>query len=458
MKTLNYKISISQKNKQTSSLRLRYNAEGFGWSEKSISYLKVGENDIFDNVKLFDVNKNELLSKIIFDATQLLNDEKTTSFEIFKNGLENIVDFHNPKLNEQKIKEKQQAILLYNIISKQVQDKLNDDTLAKNTKNNYKTALLTYQLFEEAHGQKNINDVDFSFMPNFEKWLNDNYKYGTANNFSKKIRSFLKKYFQEKNDFERSACLTVPSTLKRSKRDSNIKKAYFTKEEVYKIYSTDFSYYKAKNKDEQYILNILDLNDVKNWICIGYHLGQRISDLMNFAGLKIENDRVPSFVQVKTKKLVPSLRIYGAMRHYFQNNDYTFPKKINDLNKFNQAMRIICREIGLNEKMQGYVKGTTEDGRVRDIFGVYERWELIHSHTCRRSFITHQQMNNRDTKMAMALTGHENENTFENYNQTSDYHLIEQFYDKYLLKEDDDYFPPSEPQQAKSKIIKLKAS
>lgn len=456
MKKLNFKISPSQKNKQTSSLRLRYNAEGFGWSEKSISYIKVGINDIFDNVKLFDVDKNELLNKIIFDATQLLNNVKTKSFEDFKNGLEEIVDFYNPKLNEQKVKEKQQATLLYNIIYNHVQLKLNDDTLTDNTKDNYKMALLAYKKYEQQHGEKTINDVDFSFMPSYERWLNDTYKYGTADNYQKKIRSFLKNYFQEQNDYQRSACLTVPSTLKRSKRDSNLKKAYFTKEEVYKIYSTDFSYYKPKNKKEESLLNRFNLNDIRNWMVLGYHLGQRISDLMNFAETKIENDRVPSFIQIKTKKLVPSLRIYGAMRHYFENNNYTFPKKINDLGMFNIGMRIICKEMEMNEKMEGYVKGITEDGRIRDIFGIYERWELIHSHTCRRSFITHQQMNNRDTKMAMALTGHENENTFENYNQTSDYHLIEQFYDKYLLKEDDDYFPPNEPN--KSKIIKLKAS
>lgn len=78
---------------------------------------------------------------------------------------------------------------------------------------------------------------------------------------------------------------------------------------------------------------------------------------------------------------------------------------------FNKYLKVIMREIGLNDPVTySYTKG----GQLVTV--TKEKWELISSHTARRSAATNMYMTGRmKTFEIMKLTGHRSEQNFFRY-------------------------------------------
>lgn len=78
---------------------------------------------------------------------------------------------------------------------------------------------------------------------------------------------------------------------------------------------------------------------------------------------------------------------------------------------FNKYLKLIMREIGLNDKI---TFSYTEGGELRTV--TREKWELISSHTARRSAATNMYLTGRmKTLEIMKLTGHRTEQNFFRY-------------------------------------------
>jgi integrase len=81
-----------------------------------------------------------------------------------------------------------------------------------------------------------------------------------------------------------------------------------------------------------------------------------------------------------------------------------FPRPISDVN-FNKYIKTVCREAGLTYS----VTGTRQNPNThKKESGEFEKWELVKSHTCRRSFATnhYEKLSN---KIIMQVTGHATE-------------------------------------------------
>jgi integrase len=87
-----------------------------------------------------------------------------------------------------------------------------------------------------------------------------------------------------------------------------------------------------------------------------------------------------------------------------------WPPAISD-QRFNDYVKELCKLAGMNEKMHGELaKVITKDGKrtKRNVAGKYAKWELISSHTCRRSFATNFY-GVLPTGDIMHVTGHSSE-------------------------------------------------
>ena len=164
------------------------------------------------------------------------------------------------------------------------------------------------------------------------------------------------------------------------------------------------------------------LEIARDWLIIGFYTGQRVSDLLRMKKSFIEKIQGFEFInikQVKTKKLV-QIPIHKEVRKVLDKWQGEFPPSFTDslesnMVLFNRYLKDLCKDAKLNELTEGLaVPDQSTTGR--KIFGKYEKWRLISSHICRRSFASHfYGMKNYPTPLLMNITAHSTERQFLAY-------------------------------------------
>ena len=168
-----------------------------------------------------------------------------------------------------------------------------------------------------------------------------------------------------------------------------------------------------------------DWNIAKDWLVLGCYLGQRASDLLRMTKRMIytktdsegNSFRFLEIKQQKTgEKVVIPLHdeVETILNKY--NGDFppTFANNF-DSNAvlFNRHIKKVCELAGIQEMIKGKVYN--EDKKKNEIVET-EKYNLVSSHVCRRSFATNFYGNKLfTTPQLMAITGHKTENMFLNY-------------------------------------------
>lgn len=78
---------------------------------------------------------------------------------------------------------------------------------------------------------------------------------------------------------------------------------------------------------------------------------------------------------------------------------------------FNKKIKELCRLAGIDQVIKGNKMSSVTK---RVAFGMYPKYELITSHTMRRSFATNY-FGKIETPILMEITGHSRESTFLSY-------------------------------------------
>ncbi|MBL1220215.1 phage integrase SAM-like domain-containing protein [Chryseobacterium sp. L7] len=179
-----------------------------------------------------------------------------------------------------------------------------------------------------------------------------------------------------------------------------------------------------------------DLIHAKDWLLIGCYTGQRVSDLLTMNKTKIftktnsegESFRFIELTQIKTGKHV-TIPLHDEVEEILQKYDGCFPplfrRTTHDSNAaaFNLYLKKVCELSGLDTVMKGKV---FNDELKRNELKETEKYNLVSSHICRRSFATNFYGDKRfTTPQIMAITGHSTETTFLSYiGKTSSDHAM----------------------------------
>ncbi|BEV04583.1 phage integrase SAM-like domain-containing protein [Chryseobacterium gambrini] len=153
------------------------------------------------------------------------------------------------------------------------------------------------------------------------------------------------------------------------------------------------------------------LENAKDWLLIGCFTGQRVSDLLNFNHEKIVQEDFLTFTQKKTNDEI-TIFLIPKVKEILTKRNGQFPRKISD-QKFNDYIKTVCQLAGLDEKLVG--------GKMvgnRKVVDTYEKWELVSSHICRRSFVTNFRHILGDEGI-MTNTGHKTQAMVELYDQST---------------------------------------
>ena len=156
------------------------------------------------------------------------------------------------------------------------------------------------------------------------------------------------------------------------------------------------------------------LENARDWLIISCYTGQRISDFLRFTKemIRIEDGKsLLEFTQKKTGKVM-TVPLHKKVLEILKKRNGEFPRSISD-QRYNDYIKVVCKEAKLNEKIQGGLQMKTDNG-VRKVSGKYHKWELVTSHIGRRSFATNFY-GKIPTTYLIYITGHSSEAMFLNY-------------------------------------------
>lgn len=171
-----------------------------------------------------------------------------------------------------------------------------------------------------------------------------------------------------------------------------------------KIYLTDFEI------DDMYKLDLAykpSIERVRDMFVIACQTGFRFSDLYSIRKHHIDGD----FIELQTYKTnaVVTVGILSETREILEKYNYSLPKEITN-QKFNEFIKEVGKLAGLDNQIRTSItRATGEDIEFKP------KYELISTHTARRSFCTNLYNKGIDTISIIAQTGHKSETMLLKY-------------------------------------------
>ena len=254
-------------------------------------------------------------------------------------------------------------------------------------------------------------------LKGYEKWSRSRLEFKSINyGFYQDFMKYLS-FDAVKPDGEKGLAVnTIGKTLKNLKiflRDCSRKniiepidlsdfKVY--QEEVENIYLTE--------KEIKAIFK-LDLSDdtererIRDLFVLGCFTGLRYSDLSSIKPANIKGD----FIHLRQGKtmnhvIIPLNKLAKKIINKYNGG---IPEGIH-MNDFNKFIKGIAKDAGINEEII-----ITQKKGPDKVESTYNKFELIASHTCRRSFCTNEYLKGTPTLFIMKISGHRTERNFLKY-------------------------------------------
>jgi integrase len=238
-----------------------------------------------------------------------------------------------------------------------------------------------------------FDDIDLTFYEAFTNYLSVEKKYGinTVGNTIKNIKVFMNEALERG--------LTTNAQFK-SKKFKKVQEAseniYLTTSEIETIYNLDLT-------------NNPRLANVRDLFIIGCYTGLRFSDLVQLKEENLIDNKTK--VKIKTTKTgeVVIIPLHRYIKEILAKNEGALPPLIS-----NQKMNDYLKELGEKAEIESHVliTSTKAGNKLHESF---KKFQLITTHTARRSFATNAYLNEVPTLSIMKITGHKTEKAFLTY-------------------------------------------
>lgn len=275
---------------------------------------------------------------------------------------------------------------------------LTNKIIAANTIKAYKTTLARIIEFQDKEGGLiKTKDIDMIFHQRFTAYLSIEKEYGGT--VIEKYVRHIKQFVREAKSLGYETSSEIENKNFTYQRSTPLD-TYLNETEIDKIFNLDLS-------------NNVELKDSFDLFIIGLWTGLRLGDLIRFDQFKIINDRIVIAETDKTgeKATIP---LHYQVKKVLESRENRPFVGVNEV-KFNKDIKKICKLAGITEEMVGRKR---IPGINRKVKSYYPKYELISSHTCRRSFVTNHY-GKIDDKTIMAITTHKSYNQFMKYIKTT---------------------------------------
>lgn len=264
---------------------------------------------------------------------------------------------------------------------------------SKGTIQVYKNTLNRLKEFDLIYKRKiDFKTIDLDFYSDFTKYLSKDLKLAT-NTIGKDIKT-LKTILNEATDRGINTNLNFKSRSF-STVSQQTDSIYLTEKELKEIEGLDL---KGNSR----------LENVRDRFLIGCYTGLRISDNRLLSADQIKDGFI-EITQTKTGNpiVIPVHNVVAKIIKYYRGN---LPRPYS-----NQKMNMYLKEIAkmIPSLHDSFTYTITKGGL--NVSKNFEKWELVCTHTARRSFATNEYLNGTPTLTIMAITGHKTEKAFLRY-------------------------------------------
>ncbi|MFH1051548.1 MAG: tyrosine-type recombinase/integrase [bacterium] len=326
---------------------------------------------------------NERLTTIKKDIQKihrdLLNDNSLATFSDFKEKIKLYFKKDEPKLKS--------FFDVYEMFLELRKSELSTEMIKKFI--TLRNHLQNYSNFSKS--EISFDKIDLLFHDLFSNYLLNEKK--MTNNSIYKLFSMLKTLLYWCNDRNINV---NPIFKKFQSRQNKIDIIYLSEKELMKIYYLNLS----KNKS---------LENVRDVFCFACFTGQRFSDV---SGIK-KSDIKSNLWHLRTQKTQDIIKIplndfAIEILEKYRNNEKPLP--IISHQKTNEHLKELCKIANIDESIT-IVKYSGAE-RIEKTF---KKYELIATHTARRTFVTLSLEKGMRPETVMEITGHKDYKTFKKY-------------------------------------------
>lgn len=359
---------------------------------------KVRNVAMFKDSDEFQKKLDELKGSIIKDYLNFLDKSK-----INKKWLEKAIDkFYNPR----KYLQSKTLFEFTQIFINNADKRVNPDTgrpISYKMKREYQVTFNYLKKYAKIYGEPDFIDIDLDFYERFVDMLRNHkifnkdgelIKQGLATNtIGKKIQT-LKIFLNNANEKGVNTYLKYKSKKFKSISEE-VENIYLNKTEIQKLYNHDLS-------------DSPSLERVRDLFIVGCWTGLRFSDLSKITINKSDSSLSHSIKQNKTggKVVIP---IHDMVREILKKYNDILPKPISN-QKFNDYLKEAATLAEIDEL---FTKTIYQNGL--KVNKNLKKYDLITSHTARRSFCTNAYLDGVPTLSIMAISGHKTEKAFLKY-------------------------------------------
>lgn len=354
------------------------------------------------SVNAFDQTINPKLSDLKETIITQYNITYNSGKKIDKTWFQTVVSHFNKQPLSEEDNPKYYFVPFFENFIEESKNKINpkkNKKIDSKTISKYQTTLERVRDFEKfTNIRLRLIDIDLNFHKAFLNYLVIQWMYnGTTN----------EKYIH----IIKGVCKDAKSKDLEISKD--IESKFFTvqREKTYDAYLSEIEINKIFNlaiRDE-------NLDHVRNWIIIGVWTGLRVSDLkrLNSVNLKKETIEITT-LKTGDDAIIP---IHPQVKKVLCKYNNNFPPPLSEQH-FNEKMKDIGELAKINQVVRGKIpfQVTLPNGEevYRKKIGYYQKFKLLSSHTCRRSFATNHY-GKLPNRTIMAITTHKSEAQFEKY-------------------------------------------
>ena len=292
-------------------------------------------------------------------------------------------------------------------------DKQTGRFLSANTKKQYVTTARHLKEFAEICKKEDFefNEIDKKFYANFVEFLQKEIpvldKRGKPVLNEDDTPKLVKKSFTQNSvgKYIRTLKVMLNEALREGlNSNTDFTNFHVFSEEVDNIYLDECELQKIKELD---LKNTPHLDRVRDWFLLLSWTGCRFSDLEKISKTDIKDGFI-TFRQQKTNTKV-TIPLYPVVSEILEKYECQMPDIISN-QKFNDYIKELGKLAGINDNE---VITKTIGGKLTS--ESLPKYELISSHTGRRSFCTNMYKRGLPTLMIMSISGHKTEKSFLKY-------------------------------------------
>lgn len=266
--------------------------------------------------------------------------------------------------------------------------------LSENTIKTYRTSLRNITMFRDAGNNIDLDKLDLSFFLEYKEFLATKLSYN-INTVGKHLRT-LKAIVNECREDNLTDAIFIGKRYEINNEE--VAKIYLDKDEIQRIFDLDLS------------TQPTTLGVARDLFILGANSALRFGDWLKLDPKKMKD----SIIDVNTQKTgvkvsVPINQMIKEIFKKYENTETGLPPSMTN-QEINRYIKLVAKKAEINEivSVEKTIKG-------KKVIENKPKWEMVSSHSARRSAATNMYNMGIPTLTIMGITGHATEANFKKY-------------------------------------------